>query len=102
MVVDTSASPHARLRPVAMDQVEMHDGFWEPWRSRNRRSSVLGQHAQLEASGVLDNFRRAAGTSDAPFRGPFFADSDAYKWLEAAPGSWRRRPTPRSSGTSTR
>jgi DUF1680 family protein len=48
--------------------------------------SVLGQHAQLEASGVLDNFRRAAGTIEAPFRGPFFADSDAYKWLEAA--SW--------------
>jgi DUF1680 family protein len=92
VVVDTSASPHARLRPVAMDQVEMQDGFWEPWRSRNRRSSVLGQHAQLEASGVLDNFRRAAGTSDAPYRGPFFADSDAYKWLEAA--SWELAAAP--------
>jgi DUF1680 family protein len=92
VVVDTSASPHARLRPVAMDQVEMHDGFWEPWRSRNRRSSVLGQHAQLEASGVLDNFRRAAGASEAPFRGPFFADSDAYKWLEAA--AWELAAAP--------
>ena len=62
VVVDTSASPHARLRPVAMDQVEMHDGFWEPWRSRNRRSSVLGQHGQLETSGVLDNFRDRKST----------------------------------------
>ena len=37
----------------------------------------------LRESGVLDNFRRLIGESDAQFRGPLFADSDLYKMLEA-------------------
>lgn len=37
----------------------------------------------LHASGVLDNFRRLIGESDAQFRGPLFVDSDLYKVLEA-------------------
>jgi DUF1680 family protein len=34
----------------------------------------------------MDNFRRAAGKIDVPFKGLYFNDSDIYKWLEAA--SW--------------
>jgi DUF1680 family protein len=38
---------------------------------------------QLEQHGRMDNFRRLIGKSSAPQRGPYFADSDIYKWTEA-------------------
>ena len=31
----------------------------------------------------MDNFRRLVGKSSAPQRGPYFSDSDIYKWTEA-------------------
>ena len=36
-VVDTSRSPHARLRPVAVTGVRLSDGFWEPRPRRTAR-----------------------------------------------------------------
>jgi hypothetical protein len=83
-VVDTAHSPHARLRPVGLRQVSLSGGFWSPVVDRNREVTVDGQYQQLEASGTLDNFRRAAGRLDGDFQGMWFADSDVYKWLEAA------------------
>lgn len=38
----------------------------------------------LEDSGCIENFRIAAGESTSWREGWFFADSDAYKWLDAA------------------
>jgi DUF1680 family protein len=38
----------------------------------------------LEASGCIDNFRIAAGEKQGFRVGWFFADSDAFKWLDAA------------------
>jgi uncharacterized protein len=32
----------------------------------------------------MDNYRRLAGKSDAPQKGPYYSDSDIYKWTEAA------------------
>jgi len=85
-VVDTARSPHARLRPVGLRQVRLTGGFWSPVVERNRDVTLDAQYRQLEASGTLDNFRRAAGRLDGDFQGMWFADSDAYKWVEAA--SW--------------
>ena len=87
VIVDTTRSPHARLRPVPITAVRLSDTFWEPRRQINRRETIPGQYAHCEATGRLDNFRRAAGKRpDLPFQGIFFNDSDVYKWLEAA--SW--------------
>ena len=86
IVVDTSGSPHAPFRPLPLDAVRLSDGFWEPRRRVNRDVTLLSQFAHLEQTGRLDNFRRAAGKIDVPFRGVYFNDSDVYKWLEAA--SW--------------
>jgi uncharacterized protein len=83
-VVDTSRSGHARLRPVAVGAVRLSDDFWAPRRRVNHEVTLPFQYQQLEASGVLDNFRRVTGKVDVPFRGRWFADSDLYKWLEAA------------------
>jgi uncharacterized protein len=86
IVVDTSASVHAPLRSLPLDAVRLSDDFWEPRRRVNRDVTLLSQFAHLEQTGRLDNFRRAAGKIDVPFRGVYFNDSDVYKWLEAA--SW--------------
>ncbi|GAB4453604.1 MAG: glycoside hydrolase family 127 protein [Armatimonadaceae bacterium] len=84
-VVDTSASPFARLRPVGTESVRLSDSFWEPRREINRNTTLPTQFHHIEETGRLDNFRRASGKRpDLNFQGIFFNDSDVYKWLEAA------------------
>src|SRR5829696_2428175 len=85
-MVDTSLSPYAKLRPVQLDSVRLLDEFWEPRRELNHRVTLASQFDYLENTGRMDNFRRAAGKIDVPFKGLYFNDSDIYKWLEAA--SW--------------
>src|SRR5581483_1433119 len=86
VVVDTTRSPFARLRPLGVASVRLDDAFWAPRRRVNHDVSLPDQYEQCETSGRLDNFRRVTGASDAPFQGRFFNDSDIYKWIEAA--SW--------------
>jgi DUF1680 family protein len=62
--------------------VHLEDDFWEPRRRLNRSVTLPAQYRLLESTGRLDNFRRAAGRPELPFRGFFFNDSDVYKWLE--------------------
>ncbi len=87
VVVDTTQSPHARLRSVPINAVQLQDEFWEPRRRINREATLPAQYQQCEDSGRVDNFRRAAGWEewkDTEFQGIYFNDSDVYKWLEAA------------------
>ncbi|CAA9567336.1 MAG: GH127 / GH146 [uncultured Thermomicrobiales bacterium] len=84
VVVDTARSEHARLRPVAVDAVRLDDAFWAPRLRANREVTLSAQYRLCEETGRIDNFRRLAGTVDAPFQGKYFNDSDVYKWLEAA------------------
>lgn len=86
VVVDTSSSRHASLSPVPLSSVRLVDGFWARRRDLNRTTTLPAQYEQLELTGRLDNFRRAAGALDGSFQGLYFNDSDVYKWLEAA--SW--------------
>ena len=86
VVVDTSRSRHTRLRPLPLTDVRLSDSFWEPRRRVNREFTLPSQYEHLENTGRVDNFRRAAGKIEVPFRGLNFNDSDVYKWLEAA--SW--------------
>ena len=84
VVVDTTASPFARLHPVPIDAVRLTDTFWQPRRLINAISTIPAQHRQCEETHRIDNFRRAAGKIAAEFVGIYFNDSDVYKWLEAA------------------
>ncbi len=86
VVVDTSKSPHARLRPVAVGSVTIEDTFWAPRMRINREATIPSQYRQLWETGRFHNFLRVVGKYDGPFQGRFFNDSDVYKWLEAA--SW--------------
>ena len=82
--MDTSRSPHVRLRPLPLDAVDLADDFWEPRRRINREITLPSQYMHLEATGRLDNFRRASGKIGGEYQGIYFNDSDVYKWLEAA------------------
>ncbi|MBA3945049.1 MAG: glycoside hydrolase family 127 protein [Herpetosiphonaceae bacterium] len=84
VVVDTTHSPYARLRPVPLTAVTLTDTFWTPRRRTNREVTLPAQYQLCEETGRIDNFRRAAGNSNILFKGRFFNDSDLYKWLEAA------------------
>ncbi len=94
VVVDTSASPHARLRPVPVAAVRLTDDFLAPRIANNRAVTIPSQFKLLEDTGRLENFRRAAGKSDAPFQGIYFNDSDVYKWLEGAAWALASGPDP--------
>lgn len=82
VVVDTSSSPHAQLRPVAIGSVCLEDTFWEPRLRQMREVTLPSQYEILEETGRLWNFRRAAGKVSGDFVGIYFNDSDVYKWVE--------------------
>jgi len=97
-VVDTARSPFGHLRPLGVADVHLDDPLWAPRRRVNRDVTLPSQYKQCEASGRLDNFRRAAGHPDIPFRGYWFNDSDVYKWLEAAAWTLATDPDPSLQG----
>jgi hypothetical protein len=84
VILDTSRSAHARLRPVPLTAVQLTDNFWAPRRRLNREVTLPSQYRHCEETGRIDNFRRAAGWKDVPFQGIYFNDSDVFKWVEAA------------------
>jgi hypothetical protein len=95
VVVETSRSPHARLKPVPVESVKLEDGFWAPRLDTLLNVTIPTQYQLLEETGRIDNFRRAAGKVKGPFRGLFFNDSDVYKWVEAASFALAYRCDPR-------
>jgi len=85
-LVNTSASPHAKMYSVGLGDVKWTSGFWgermevcknvmvpQLWKTYN--------DAQLCHS--FKNFEIAAGLDTGRFRGPSFHDGDFYKTLEA-------------------
>jgi DUF1680 family protein len=67
-----------------MQSNAIRQNFWDYFQRINRTISIFHQWDQLEASGCIDNFRILAENKPVFREGWFFADSDAYKWLEAA------------------
>jgi DUF1680 family protein len=87
-------SPQAfgALRPLGLDAARITGGWWAGRQQRVGEGSIPDGRARLEDAGNLDNFRIAAGRAPGAIRGPVFADSDVYKWLEAAAWEYARRP----------
>lgn len=94
-VVDLRRSPHTRLRPLPLAAARIQDAFWAPRIERTRRVTLRQQYEQCEATGRIDNFRRAAGAIAAEFQGRFYNDSDVYKWLEGVCFALATDPTPK-------
>jgi uncharacterized protein len=82
-VAPTRAS-RALGRPLALDAVRLDPrGWFGQWQQVASQVTVPHCLDRLEAVGTVDNFRRVVGEHDGPFAGPWFADSDVYKTLEA-------------------
>ena len=82
-IINTSASPKAKLHSVPIRAVTMGDGFWAARMRTNVEESIPTLLALLEEHGVVDNFRRLSGRKNEGRRGPLYTDSDLYKWMEA-------------------
>ena len=76
------------LQPILDGSVEIHSGFWGERQRRNREVTIPYGMKMLEESGTIENFRIAAGNSNADYQLPQFRDSDLYKVLEAI--GWER------------
>jgi len=86
VIIDTSHSPFARLKPVPLGDISLDRGFWQFRILMNQSVTIPTQFQLLEKTGRLDNFRRVSGDTRKPYQGNVYNDSDVYKWLEAA--SW--------------
>ncbi|MGB9488094.1 MAG: beta-L-arabinofuranosidase domain-containing protein [Terriglobia bacterium] len=82
-IINTSASPKAKLHSVPIRAVTMGEGFWSERMRTNAEKSIPTLLGLLEEHGVVDNFRRLSGRVNAGRRGPRYTDSDLYKWMEA-------------------
>jgi hypothetical protein len=83
------------MEEVTAKDVRVVGGFWGQRLETNARRAIFHQWEQLEASGCIANFRIAAGEAEGFREGWFFADSDAYKWLDAASGILGIHPDPK-------
>lgn len=88
-----STAGRVALRPMGLEAARITGGYWLGRQHVNRAVSIPDGLRQLEQAGNLENFRVAA-TMQGRTRGPVFADSDAYKWLEAAAWEYGREPDP--------
>ena len=85
------------MKELTARQVSINDSFWSPRLSVNATNAIFHQWKQLEDTRCIDNFRIAAGEKDGFREGWFFADSDAYKWLDAASKIYALHPDPKPS-----
>ena len=82
------------MQELTTRDVKIQDSFWSPRLAVNAQKAIFHQWEQLEASHCIDNFRIAAGEQESFRQGFFFADSDAYKWLDAASRIYMLNPEP--------
>lgn len=82
-VIHTQSSPHAKLRSIPVRAVRVGEGFWGTRLRVNVETSIPTIYQLIEEHGYVDNFRRISKGKQVPKKGPVFADTDTYKWLEA-------------------
>ena len=83
------------MKELTARQVKIDDSFWSPRLEVNAEKAIFHQWQQLEDTHCIDNFRIAAGETEGFREGFFFADSDAYKWLDAASRIYAIQPDPK-------
>jgi DUF1680 family protein len=84
------------VRPALLASVQVADGFWAPRLETSRTITLWHVFKQAEAAGEFDNFAKAAGLMEGPFRGSSPArDSDAYKTIEGAAYTVAAHPDPK-------
>lgn len=73
-----------RMSALPLRSIRLTDPFWARWQRVLIEETLPTQYEQLEKSGRLANFRRAAKMEEGGHDGGYyFNDSDVYKWAEA-------------------
>lgn len=86
-VVKNSASPHAQVRTVGLDEVRWTDGFWAQRFDFCRTNMLPNMGRLMEGTNYTQffrNFEIAAGLAEGRSRGASFNDGEFYKLIEAA------------------
>ncbi len=81
------------IQPISFTQVQLNDDFWAPRLQTHQQKTIKYTLEQCEASGRINNFRRAAGQQEGEFCTQYpFDDSDVFKVLEGAAYSLQLSP----------
>ncbi len=93
--VAPTAQAVGAFRPLGVAAARITGGSWAERQRVNREVSIPQGGARLREAGNLDDLAlAAAGVVDPErFRGPWFMDSDIYKWLEAVAWEQAREPS---------
>lgn len=94
-IADTTASPHAVVRPVGVSEVRWTDGFWAERTSVNRERSIPAMWEIMRGTQYkpfLQHFYIAAGKAEGDYHGAAWNDGDFYKWIEAACATLTEHP----------
>ena len=81
------------MQTIPFQQVIIDDAFWSARQRLNSETALNHQWDQLEKSGCINNFRILADQTPGIRVGWYFADSDAYKWLDAAARVYHQQPS---------
>jgi DUF1680 family protein len=85
-VVDTSASPHVKVRNIDLNAVRWTEGFWAERFELCRQVTVPALMEVMQKpdnSASFQNLRIAAGLAEGKFFGNNWSDGDCYKLIEA-------------------
>jgi len=82
----------SKLADLPLTAVEIQDAFWSPRLEVNRTRTLDHVYKELEATGCIRNFDVIAGKAQGSFGGPWWADSDVYKWIEGASYTLAQHP----------
>ncbi|MGO9274940.1 MAG: glycoside hydrolase family 127 protein [Terriglobia bacterium] len=83
-----------RLREIPLQRITIEDKFWSPRLEVNRTKTLDHVYKELETTGCIRNFDIAAKKATGTFGGPWWADSDVYKWIEGASYVLATHPDP--------
>ena len=86
-IVDTTASPHAVVQPIGLDEVKWTEGFWADRFEMCRTQMVPGMARLMQGTNYSQfyyNFEILAGIVGGKPHGASFNDGDFYKFLEGA------------------
>jgi hypothetical protein len=91
-VVDTSGSPHVKVRNTDLDAVRWTEGFWAQRFERCRAVTIpalIQVMRKPDNSANFQNFQIAAGLAQGKFFGNDWGDGDCYKLIEAMAAVYR-------------
>ena len=73
-----------KIGEIPLKRIAIEDKFWSPRLEVNRTKTLDHVYKELESTGCIRNFDIAAKKATGGFGGPWWADSDVYKWIEGA------------------